>query len=56
MSGLLALSLPLGLLVGTDGGILARLFWRLLNSDRPVWGLGFNAYSRQPAHQDSPRT
>jgi hypothetical protein len=40
-------------LASADRGILARLFCRLLNSDRPVWELGFNAYSLQPAHQDS---
>jgi hypothetical protein len=40
-------------LASADKDILARLFCRLLNSNKPVWELGFNAYSLQPSHQDS---
>jgi hypothetical protein len=40
-------------LAGADKGILALLFDRLLNSDRPAWEFGFDTYSLQPSYRDS---
>src|ERR1051325_9455745 len=36
-----------------DKEILALLFDRLLNSDKPVWEFGFDTYSLQPTYRDS---
>ena len=36
-----------------DKEILAMLFDRLMNSDRPVWEFGFDTYSLLPSHEDS---
>ncbi len=33
--------------------ILAMLFDRLMNSDKPVWEFGFDTYSLQPSYRDS---
>jgi hypothetical protein len=40
-------------LANADRRTLAVLFERLLNSNRPVWELGFNVYSLQPSPLDS---
>jgi hypothetical protein len=36
-----------------DKEILAMLFDRLMNSDRPAWEFGFDTYSLQPTYKDS---
>lgn len=40
-------------LASADKDILARLFDRLINSDKGVWEFGFDCYSLQPSHRDS---
>jgi hypothetical protein len=40
-------------LANADKEILAALFDRLLNSDKPVWEFGFDTYSLQPSYRDS---
>jgi hypothetical protein len=41
-------------LANADKSILAMLFDRLLNSDKPVWEFGFDTYSLQPTYRDNP--
>jgi hypothetical protein len=40
-------------LANADKDILARLFDRLINSDKPVWEFGFDTYSLQPSYRDA---
>ncbi len=40
-------------LANADKDILARLFDRLINTDKPAWEFGFDTYSLQPAYRDS---
>jgi hypothetical protein len=39
-------------LADADKGVLAALFDRLLNSDRPAWEFQFDTYSLQPSYRD----
>ena len=39
-------------LASADKDILARLFDRLINSDKAAWEFGFDTYSLQPTHRD----
>ena len=40
-------------LANADKNILALLFDRLINTDKPAWEFGFDTYSLQPAYRDS---